>query len=152
MADVGGARGLARTAYGREFLPESRMTSRVMVYLREDGRLVAAAALMRTAAEPEFDEREVTVLHRAQPLASVAYAAAGAPRLAFERAHLLEAAGLRPRQMEVARMAAGGSSNAEIAQALMISPETVKRHLSTVYAKMDIRSRTELALRLVPIR
>ncbi|MEA2269184.1 MAG: hypothetical protein QOC64_1794 [Solirubrobacteraceae bacterium] len=106
----------------------------------------------RDGAEPEFDEREVTFLHRAQPLASVAYAAAGAPRLAFERAHLLEAAGLRPRQMEVARMAAGGSSNAEIAQALMISPETVKRHLSTVYAKMDIRSRTELALRLVPIR
>jgi DNA-binding CsgD family transcriptional regulator len=105
----------------------------------------------RDGAEPEFDEREVTFLHRAQPLASVAYAAAGAPRLAFERAHLLAAAGLRPRQMEVARMAAGGSSNAEIAP-LMISPETVKRHLSTVYAKMDIRSRTELAPRLVPIR
>jgi DNA-binding NarL/FixJ family response regulator len=30
----------------------------------------------------------------------------------------------------------------------MISAETVKRHLSTAYRKLDVRSRTELAVRL----
>jgi DNA-binding NarL/FixJ family response regulator len=48
----------------------------------------------------------------------------------------------------VAELAAGGSSNKEIAQALFVSVRTVEAHLTHAYAKLGVRSRTQLARRL----
>ena len=49
---------------------------------------------------------------------------------------------LTPREMEVLRLVAAGRSNREIADALFISVPTVKRHLSTILAKLDLPSRS----------
>ena len=51
---------------------------------------------------------------------------------------------LSPREREVARLAARGYSNAQIADELFISVETVKRHMSTIFEKLEIKSRKEL--------
>lgn len=48
-------------------------------------------------------------------------------------------------ERRVARLAAAGRTNREIADALFVSTRTVGGHLSHVYAKLGIRSRTELA-------
>jgi DNA-binding CsgD family transcriptional regulator len=45
----------------------------------------------------------------------------------------------------VARLAADGLSNKEIAAALFVSVNTVEAHLSHVYAKLGVRSRGRLA-------
>jgi DNA-binding NarL/FixJ family response regulator len=47
--------------------------------------------------------------------------------------------------MEVAQMAAAGSSNREIAELLFLSKKTVERHLSNILAKAGVRNRVELA-------
>ena len=52
---------------------------------------------------------------------------------------------LSHREREVVRLAADGHSNAEIAEALVLSPRTVERHLTNVLAKLSLRNRTELA-------
>ena len=52
---------------------------------------------------------------------------------------------LSPREMEVARLAAQGHRNSEIANELHISVLTVESHLKHIYGKLKIRSRTELA-------
>jgi DNA-binding CsgD family transcriptional regulator len=52
--------------------------------------------------------------------------------------------GLTPRELEVVRLVAAGRSNREIADALFISVPTVKRHLSTVLAKLGLPSRSAL--------
>lgn len=51
---------------------------------------------------------------------------------------------LSPREKEVARLAARGYSNAQIAEELFISVETVKRHMATIFEKLGIESRREL--------
>jgi DNA-binding CsgD family transcriptional regulator len=50
----------------------------------------------------------------------------------------------------VGRLAAAGSSNREIANALYLSVRTVETHLSAAYRKLNVRSRTEMAGRLLP--
>ncbi len=56
-------------------------------------------------------------------------------------------AGLTKREMEVLRMLAEGLSNKEIASRLYISPRTVQTHLSNIFSKMNVSSRTEAVLK-----
>lgn len=53
--------------------------------------------------------------------------------------------GLTRRQAEVAQMAALGASNQQIAAALHISVDTVKKHLTAAYAALGCTTRTQLA-------
>jgi len=45
----------------------------------------------------------------------------------------------------VLRLVAGGKSNPEIAEALVLSEKTVARHLSNIFTKLDVGSRTAAA-------
>jgi DNA-binding NarL/FixJ family response regulator len=55
---------------------------------------------------------------------------------------------LSPREREIAALVAGGMSNREIAESLLISPKTVERHVTNVLSKVGLRNRTELATRV----
>ena len=57
---------------------------------------------------------------------------------------------LTPRQLSIARLAARGETNAEIAAHLGISVNTVKARLKEVFERLDVCNRTELATMLVP--
>jgi DNA-binding CsgD family transcriptional regulator len=82
----------------------------------------------------------------------------GSPFLADAAAHELLAAGARPRRRavtgvdaltpsegRVARLAADGLSNTDIAQSMFVTRKAVEKHLSNTYQKLSITSRTELA-------
>jgi DNA-binding CsgD family transcriptional regulator len=53
-----------------------------------------------------------------------------------------DSAGLSGREIEVLRLLAAGLSNAQIAERLVISAGTVNTHLSTIYSKLGVSSRT----------
>jgi DNA-binding CsgD family transcriptional regulator len=52
---------------------------------------------------------------------------------------------LTPSELRVARMAAEGMTNREIAQALFLTENTIETHLRSVFRKLQLRSRSQLA-------
>ena len=102
--------------------------------------------------------RPPEALHRARELAAGALATArelGMVRLAelAEVTHRAAAGGPPPtpaparhdrlteREVEVLRLLAAGRTNAEIAQALVLSVFTVERHVANIYTKLGVRGR-----------
>ena len=53
--------------------------------------------------------------------------------------------GLTPAEQRVAALVAEGRTNREVAAALVLGERTVETHLTHIYAKLGVRSRTELA-------
>ncbi len=89
----------------------------------------------------------------------------GARRIASQARTELIAVGAKPRrdaitgrdaltagELRVARLAAVGRSNREIAQALFITTKTASAHLSRAYRKLDITRREQLASALADTR
>jgi LuxR family maltose regulon positive regulatory protein len=54
---------------------------------------------------------------------------------------------LTRRQLEVIRLIASGASNKDIGDTLVITPKTVKRHASNIYATLGVGSRTQAVAR-----
>lgn len=59
---------------------------------------------------------------------------------------------LTPREQQVADAVARGLTNRQIAREFGISPETVKRHLATIYDKLCVSGRVVLAIHVVTSR
>jgi DNA-binding CsgD family transcriptional regulator/RecA/RadA recombinase len=66
------------------------------------------------------------------------------------RARLSGADALTPAELRVARLAAQGMTNRQIAQALFVTAGTVKDHLGSSYRKLEISSRDQLGGKLRP--
>jgi LuxR family maltose regulon positive regulatory protein len=73
-------------------------------------------------------------------------AQSGASPAGFTVAGLAEP--LTPREVEILRLIAAGMRNQEIADRLVISLSTVKRHIANTYGKLGVDHRTEAVARL----
>jgi DNA-binding CsgD family transcriptional regulator len=100
---------------------------------RRDAReqLHTALELFERSAAPAFVERSRSELT--------------ATGLKAESAAEPQSLGLTPQELTVARLAASGSTNAEIGATLFISVNTVDYHLRKVFQKLGISSRRQLA-------
>jgi predicted ATPase/DNA-binding CsgD family transcriptional regulator len=67
------------------------------------------------------------------------------PRPQRAAANLTPPGGLTPRELEIAALIAAGRRNKAIAAELVISPATVARHVANIMAKLDFRSRAQIA-------
>jgi DNA-binding CsgD family transcriptional regulator len=109
--------------------------------LRRDGRRAEAVELLRRAADVATQCGASALATRAGEELGIA-GAVGRPR-AFSGAEALT-----PSERRIARMAADGLTNREIAEALFVTAKTVENHLGRTYVKLGIGSRTALAAAL----
>jgi DNA-binding NarL/FixJ family response regulator len=106
-------------------------------WLRRDGRRRAAAALLTTARERFAALSALPAMALCdQELAACGLSPAGRSERDLSR--------LTPQETAVARLVVSGLTNREIAAQLMLSTKTVEFHLSNVYLKLNLRSRSEL--------
>ena len=54
-------------------------------------------------------------------------------------------ASLTERELQVARLVVDRRTNAEIADALFLSPKTVETHIRNIFRKLDVSKRVEVA-------
>jgi DNA-binding CsgD family transcriptional regulator len=74
--------------------------------------------------------------------------AAQARRLLGAEPVPVEVAPLTRQERQVAAIVGRGATNREAAEQLFLSPRTIDFHLQNIYRKLQVRSRTELALRI----
>jgi len=98
------------------------------------------AGLRRTVAEAVGLSHEV-----AQMQSAVEGAPGGRQQGMAPRTRTRHPAGLSDREVEVLRLVATGSTNRDIADSLVISPHTVARHVSSIFAKIGAANRAEAA-------
>ena len=79
--------------------------------------------------------RELLNRHMLSPVAS--------PRQRAARQRLDD---LSPREREVADLVAQGLTNAEIAQRLVLAPDSVKKNVTRILTKLDLRDRVQLVI------
>jgi DNA-binding CsgD family transcriptional regulator len=121
--------------------------------LREGGEALELAHQLaeRVRAEPLVAEIEL-LAHRAR----VELVPAATDGDGSERDDADDASGLTARQREVLALIAAGRTNREIAEALFITEKTAGAHVSSILARLGVRSRVEAAtaahrLGLVPV-
>ncbi|HUE27799.1 MAG TPA: LuxR C-terminal-related transcriptional regulator, partial [Solirubrobacteraceae bacterium] len=105
--------------------------------LRRSNRRVEARGLLRQAVDTAYRLG-------AEPLAQRAETEARATGARPRRVLLLGLEALTASERRIAELAAEGLTNREIAQALFITTSTVEGHLTNVFNKLDVKTRTEL--------
>lgn len=129
---------VARTAHLGMPLVEAEISVAYGRFLRSAGRPLQAREVLR---------RVLTVLAptgagRLQAIAEEELAASGG-----RRRKSADRQGLTSQEARVARLAAEGLTNSQIATHLYISAKTVDHHLSAAYEKLGISSRRDLMLK-----
>jgi NarL family two-component system response regulator LiaR len=124
-----GTRVVALTSFSEEELIEGALRAGAIGYLMKDvsGAELAAAVRAASAGVPTLAP---------QAAAALMHAVAAPDALGKD---------LTPREAQVLALVAEGLSNSEIADRLVISLSTAKRHVSSVIAKLGASSRTEAA-------
>jgi DNA-binding CsgD family transcriptional regulator len=122
----------------------------VNVLERTEARLEHARALVELGAALRRDHHRTEARRQLSAGLELAHRC-GAPRLVERAREELRTAGARPRreavtglasltasELRIARLAAAGRSNSEIAQELWLSVKTVETHLTHAYGKLDL--------------
>jgi two-component system, NarL family, response regulator LiaR len=112
----------------------------------DDARVIAvlragAIGYVRKDATPDVLLASIRAAARGQSLLDPAVAGAVPQELSHEEKP--EVVALSEREREVLRLLALGHTNREIAEVMMISPETVKTHVGNILAKLHLVHRTQ---------
>jgi non-specific serine/threonine protein kinase len=102
----------------------------------------ARAALGDEAFATAWSDGRALTTEAATSEASAVLAELAVPTKASNGEAPLSPAGLTPREREVLALVAGGLSDREVAAALFVGPGTIRSHLTSIFGKLEVGSRT----------
>ncbi|MFJ2816614.1 response regulator transcription factor [Streptomyces sp. NPDC087294] len=111
--------------------------------------LNGAAGLISPSADPKTLQDAIRVVstgNRVLTSAATRSVTDVLGREAVPREVRERASALTPRETEVCTMLAAGMSNVEIGRSLLLSPATIKDHVSAIYAKLGTANRVRTAI------
>ncbi|MFL5806164.1 MAG: LuxR C-terminal-related transcriptional regulator, partial [Roseiflexaceae bacterium] len=124
--------------YVRAFVDAGTPMQELLLALRRQpsaGRFAAYSDHLLAA----FPSSELSVLSSELPELRTQNSELNTPSLLVEP--------LTDREIEVLRLIAGGASNSEIANRLVVAVSTVKKHVNNLFGKLDVQSRTQALVR-----
>jgi DNA-binding CsgD family transcriptional regulator len=139
-----GERGIELLAESVEVLRSTPARLELARSLTDLGSALRRANRRSDARQPLREALELASRCGATPLADRAQEELAATGAKPRRVMLSGVESLTPSEVRVARLAAGGMGNREIAQELYVSVKTIETHLGSAYRKLDISSRGEL--------
>jgi DNA-binding NarL/FixJ family response regulator len=124
-------------------LRERRPSVKIVVLSGADSDAVSEEALARGASA--FISKSVDPLELPDALLAAVEATVSEPigRSDSDQAPGVRATGLTDRELEILRALGEGRSNKEIGKLLWLAEQTVKFHLTNIYRKLNVSSRTE---------
>ncbi|MHB8598595.1 MAG: response regulator [Ktedonobacteraceae bacterium] len=146
MLMPGGMDGIETIRQVRTLVPNTRIVA--LTSYTDDSRVVAALragaiGYVRKEADPDILLASVRAAAHGQSLLDPAVANAVMQELIRGGKHSAE---LTEREQEVLRQLAFGRTNHEIAEALVVSDETVKTHVGNILTKLQLAHRTQAVI------
>jgi len=149
------SRGLLSAAQGDLLSAQSALERALVAHERlvepfELGRTLLALGNVQRRRRQKQAARDSLLRAQAvfQGLGAAGWAARCEDEIQRGGLHLAGRGELTPTEARVAQLVSAGRTNREIAAALFITVKAVEANLTRIYAKLEVRSRTELALRL----
>lgn len=145
----GGIDGIETTRQARSLSPHTQVV--VLTSATEDERAVAALragaiGYVRKDADPQILLDAIRAAARGRTLLDASVAGALLQELTREQSRQRADAALTEREQEVLRELARGRTNHEIAEALVVSDETVKTHVGNILSKLQLAHRTQAVI------
>jgi DNA-binding NarL/FixJ family response regulator len=118
----------------RAILVQAVMEARLTL---KEAVIAAAVAAQRAVDVAEVLDETLAILTAAEPVAAVVPSVVGDDPADVDT--------LSPREREVLALVAEARSNKAIAEALFVSPNTIKTHVASLLNKLDVHTRVQLA-------
>ena len=148
---------LERSEFFNDFLARDGLYYGINYYAYAGGANIGDLRIWRGRGKEDFSRREIEIVDAIGPAFTNAMRRAlareGGGRSGASPGGLMERIAsetrLTAREKEIARSAALGKTDMEVARALGISVTTVRTHLRHIFAKLGVSNRTQLATRFV---
>lgn len=133
------------TAFDTDALLRDALFAGAVSFLLKDAEpdLVVRTIHDAASGRPSFSPKS---LARLVELATARQEPAPSPPVARRQVGVDMSRLVTPREWEVGRFVAQGMTNSEIAEAMYLSPTTVKAHLSSLFTKLQLTNRVQLAV------
>ncbi len=142
------------TEYFNDFLAKNRLYYSCGIDIHAENRLLGTISLFRTSKDKDFGAADLIYLNLlAKQSSNHLKKLFEIEKLKKQRdekqkniiIHKAKNFNLSKREKDVLKLILEGKTNAEIAENLFVSINTVKKHLSHIFHKTEVHNRTELA-------
>lgn len=141
ISDVAAGPGLHRLDYFRQVLAPMGIEHQIRLWLPAPHGVARYVYINRGLDDGDFADHDRDLLELLRP-----HLAASRERWGVAGAHVLD--GLTRRESEVLTLVARGRTNHEIATELVLSPNTVRKHLENAFEKLGVHTRAEAVVHL----